>query len=78
MQAITMFEDHSTWGELDYTYVVPMDDAQMQQLNEGHEPRHLDEPYTGFSVGYLLNYLEENNLMDDFMKKFEKDANKEE
>ena len=78
MQAITMFEDHSTWSELDYTYVVPMDDEQMRQLfEEDCEPRHLETPYTGFSVGYLLNYLEENNLMDDFMKKFENDYIKE-
>ena len=77
MKAITMFEDHSTWNELDYTFVVPLDDEQLHQVTkECVEPRHLDKPYTGFSVGYLLNYLEENNLMDDFMKKFEKDANK--
>lgn len=77
MQAILMHEDHSTWTETSGAFVVPMDDEQMQQLDEGHEPRHLDKPYTGFSVSYLLNYLEENNLMDDFMKKFDDDCNKE-
>ena len=78
MQAITMFEDHSTWAELSGTFVVQLDDEQMRLLfEEDREPRHLETPYTGFSVGYLLNYLEENNLMDDFMKKFENDYIKE-
>ena len=77
MQAILMHEDHSTWAQTDATFVVPMDDEQMQQLTEeDYEPRHLDKPYTGFSVGYLLNYLEENNLMDDFLKKFDDDYNR--
>ena len=77
MQAITMHEDHSTWGPTDATFVVQLDDEQMRLLTEEcYEPRHLETPYTGFSVGYLLNYLEKNNLMTDFLNTFNEEMNR--
>ena len=71
LHPITALEDDgcSTWSDGD-AIVILVDDQQMDELNEGYEPADLETAWYGYSALFMMEYLKDNNLLDDFVKKY--------